>query len=149
MARGAGVAGRMPIRRIIAAPHEPAAQTDPKVDPTRSDLKALFAAGRRSVNFSRHRVRDVHARIGQIDRRLMSTMHESLSVVRYQHNTSSLVQCAMNELDANGPFAYGGRDAFDASRTDVADCKDAMAAGLKQERRARDRPMRASEIVGR
>jgi hypothetical protein len=37
----------------------------------------------------------------------------------------------MDEVDADRPLAYGRRDALDAVRSDVADCKYAGAARLQ------------------
>jgi len=46
----------------------------------------------------------------------------------------------VNELDADGAFAYGGGDALDASGADVSDREHAGLVRLEEERRAAERP---------
>ena len=67
----------VPVRRVVAASNVAAAQTDPEVDPRRADFQAVLASGRGPVDRSRHRVRDVAARIRQVDRGQLSITHES------------------------------------------------------------------------
>ena len=56
----------------------------------------------------------------------------------------SSTQRAVHELDADGALAHGGGDALDAARAHVAHGEDAGPVGLEEERRARQRPARAS-----
>ena len=51
-----------------------------------------------------------------------------------------LGQHLVNELDADGAFAYGGGDALDASGADVSDCEHTGLVRLEEEWRAAVRP---------
>src|SRR5438270_3189289 len=74
-------------------------------------------------------------------RNAKSTQSHALTcIVTSARQVGSFGEDAVHELDADGAFADGRGDALDAAGTNIADREDPRDAGLKQKRRALQRP---------